>query len=161
MPRRPSKDPADPDVARGRALRALARREHSARQLKTKLAARGVPEALAGEVVEDFTRRGWQSDVRFAESVIRTRVAHGYGALRIEAELSAAGIDDATVRRALAVADVDWSALARAAYQRRFEGPPDGPAAWQKAYRFLAQRGFTADQTRAVLRDPPGDDVDA
>lgn len=136
-------------------MRALARREHSARELRYKLKSRGVPESLADEVIKDFAARGWQSDQRYAESLLRTRIAHGYGPLRVEAELSAAGLADGLIREVMAAVECDWGELALQAYRRRFDAPPGGAAEWQKRYRFLAQRGFTAEQIRTVLRDAP------
>lgn len=156
MPRRSKEPPVDtPAGARRSALRALSRREHSARELRDKLQSRGVPAPLADEVIEDFAARGWQSDQRYAESLLRTRIAHNYGPLRVEAELSAAGLADGLIREAMIAAECDWNGLALQAYQRRFDSRPDGPAEWQKRYRFLAQRGFTVEQIRGVLRDAP------
>lgn len=137
-------------------MRSLARREHSARELRCKLKMRGVPGPLADAVIEDFAARGWQSDQRYAESLLRTRVAHGYGPLRVEAELSAAGLADALIRATLVAAECDWNELAMQAYRRRFDTAPVSPAEWQKRYRFLGQRGFTAEQIRSVLHDAPG-----
>jgi len=157
VPRRRSKQPLvdTPAGARQSALRALARREHSARELHYKLKSCGVPEPLAGEVIEDFSARGWQSDQRYAESLLRTRIAHCYGPLRIEAELSAAGLSNALIREAMAAAECDWNDLALQAYQRRFDSAPAGTAEGQKCYRFLAQRGFSSEQIRTVLRNVP------
>lgn len=156
MPRRRSSksDPTDPETVRARALRALARREHGARELQRKLVQGGAPEALAAEVVQNFIERGWQSDQRYAESLARTRIAQAYGPLRLRAELEAAGIAQSVVDAVVVEPDESgWAALARQAYQRRFAAPPATPDEWQKGWRFLAQRGFASDDIRAVLRN--------
>ncbi|MGH8456738.1 MAG: regulatory protein RecX, partial [Stenotrophobium sp.] len=104
---RKSKPPRQPSSARDSALRVLGRREHSALQLRRKLKARGYDEATAGETVGDLTERGWQSDTRYAEMLVRSRVAQGYGRLYIEAELGVAGVPDADVAAALEVVECD------------------------------------------------------
>lgn len=153
--KRPPKE-ASPAGARETALRALARREHSAAELKSKLARRGHDAATAAGVVESLVERGWQSDARYAEMLLRSRLHQGCGPLRIEHELAAASVPEAEVRAALQAAAVDWRAACVAAHARRFgPSPPDSPADWQKQYRFLAGRGFTAEQIRAALKGDP------
>lgn len=149
-----NKDPADPQVARLRALRLLARREHSAAELKRKLASRGVAEAAAAEAVEALSRDGWQSDARYVGSLVRLRVGQGYGPLRIRAELEAAGAAEALIGPALA--DTDWKALAVSVHGRRFRRAPASAAEWQKQYRYLAGRGFETEHIYAAL-NPPSD----
>lgn len=144
--------------AQQRALRLLARREHSIKELCYKLESRGVPAQLADAVVRDFERRGWQSDARYAESMMRTRLAGGYGPLRVRAELSAAGLSDALISSVLQNAACDWDRLAQEAYKRRFPGGPESPEEWQRGYRFLAQRGFSAEQIHAALKSISHDD---
>jgi regulatory protein len=155
--RRRSKDPADPQSARLRALRWLARREHSAAELKRKLAHRGVAEHAAAEAVESLSRSGWQSDARYVESFVRMRVGQAYGPLRIRAELETAGVAQTLIDSALA--GIDWKALASAAHAKRFGGAPQSAAQWQKQYRYLASRGFEPEQIYAVLK--PAADFDA
>lgn len=147
-----SKAPDDPAAARLRALRLLARREHGARELEYKLAARGIAGERAAEVVEELARSGWQSDSRYVSSLVRQRVDQGYGPLRIEAELEAAGVAQALIHEALADCGADWKALAIAIQERKFGEPPRSAAEWQKQFRHLAGRGFDAGQIRAALK---------
>jgi regulatory protein len=145
----------DPAVVRGRALRLLARREHSARELRYKLEQRGVEPETAANVVDELGRSGWQSDARYVESFVRNRVAQGYGPLRIEAELAAAGVARDLVRGSLDAVAVDWKQLAVDVRERKFGAAPAAAAEWQKQYRHLAGRGFDSAQIRAALRDEP------
>lgn len=115
----------------------------------------GVPEPLADAVIEDFGVRGWQSDQRFAESMLRTRLAQGYGPLRITAELTSAGVDDELIRSILLNAGCDWLELAGRVYKRRYDESAVGAKEWQRRYRFLAQRGFTPEQIHSVLSKVP------
>ena len=152
-PRRPtSRTPDDLEAARLRALRLLARREHGARELEYKLAARGIAEERAAEVVEELARSGWQSDARYVSSLVRQRVEQGYGPLRIEAELAAAGVAESLIRETLSGCGADWKALAITIQERKFGQVPKSAAEWQKQYRHLAGRGFDAGQIRAALK---------
>ncbi|TAJ53517.1 MAG: regulatory protein RecX [Nevskiaceae bacterium] len=133
-------------------MRLLGRREHSAQQLSRKLKARGVEGGVADEVIDSLAESGWQSDPRYAEALIRSRIAQGHGPLRIRAELSVAGLDESLIREALDAADCDWTALAVETQARRFGGLPTTLAEKQKQYRALAQRGFTGEQIRVALK---------
>lgn len=150
--KRPGKRP--PLSTKGRAVRLLARREHSAQELKRKLAWRGVDEDEAARAVEELAEAGWQSDERYAESMVRQRMTQGYGPLRIQAELEQAGIDATLVRQALAAVDCDWAALAAEVHARR-HAPPRDAREWQKQYGFLRGRGFESAHIHAVLKGEP------
>jgi regulatory protein len=147
--------PIDP---RAQALKLLARREHSARELKRKLAARGVADADAAAAVEYAAGEGWQDDARYAAMIVRTRVAAGYGPLRIEAELGVAGLANEAIRAALDEAAADWDALAAAQHAKKFGTPPRSSAERAKQYRYLQGRGFTGAQIGAALKGGGGDD---
>lgn len=127
-------------------------------ELRHKLEVRGVPERLAMTVVEDFEKRGWQSDRRYAESVARTRISRAYGPLRIRAELAGAGLSDELVDSVLNETSCDWGELATQAYARRFPGRPKCAKDWQRGYRFLAQRGFSAEQIHAAIKSAQDDE---
>ena len=86
----------------------LARREHSERELQAKLAARGFAPEAVGEVLADLKSAGMQDDARFAEAYARSRVAKGYGPLRISRELGERGLGDELVRQVFTAMDLDW-----------------------------------------------------
>lgn len=148
------KKPIDP---KAQALKLLARREHSARELERKLKARGIGAEEAAAAVAHATAQGWQADSRFAEMLVRSRVAGGYGPVRIEAELEVAGVPAEQVRAALEAAEVDWRALAVEVHAKRFGAPPASPAERAKQYRYLQGRGFDAGQIGAALKGEIGD----
>lgn len=156
MPRKP---PRSKDLsvtgARSSALRALSRREHSAAELQQKLRQRGFAGDTAAEAVAAMAEAGWQSDERYAEMLVRNRVQQGYGPQRITHELESGGLKKAEIAAALATVEDDWSALCAALHQRRFGATPTAAADWQKQYRFLASRGFTAAQIRSALKGLP------
>lgn len=134
-----------------RALRLLGQREHSARELAGKLTAKGVDAATARLVVDDLRGRGLQSDARFTEAFVHSRIGRGQGPVRIRQELAQRGIDADLAADAL---DEDWVSLAAAARVRKFGEPsPAGRDEWQRQARFLAQRGFPSDVVVRVLGD--------
>ena len=154
MPRKPA-DPKDPAAVRTRALRLLARREHGAKELEYKLAQRGIDRDRAAEVVGELAQVGWQSDERYVRSLVRARIAQGFGPLRIASELEGAGVADSLVRESLAAAATDWKALAIQVHARKFGRAPQNGAEWQKQYRHLAGRGFESEQIYAALKGEP------
>ena len=68
-----------------RALGMLVRREHSRKELTRKLASQGIDAGEAAEAIDKLAKDGWQDDLRFAEMLVRTRAAAGYGPIRIRA----------------------------------------------------------------------------
>lgn len=142
-------------LALDRAVRLLASREHSVRELTGKLQAKGVDAATAGLVVDDLRGRGLQSDTRFAESFVRSRLGRGHGPVRIRQELIQRGIEESLVDEALAEsADdaTDWQALACEARARKFgDALPRDRNDWGRQARFLARRGFPTDVIYRVL----------
>ncbi|WJI17115.1 MULTISPECIES: recombination regulator RecX [Pseudoxanthomonas] len=141
-----------------RALSLLVRREHSRKELTRKLTARGVQAEEARAAVERLAGEGWQDDARFAESLVRSRVAAGYGPRYIQVELETHGLDAAQVDKALASFEGDWRELARDLVARRF-GPErlEDLSAQRKAADLLLRRGFDGEAVRAVLRGLPED----
>lgn len=160
--RRGRKPPAPlaPEAARERALRALGRREHSARELTNKLTHDGLDKGNAAEVVGELGESGWQSDERYAGLLTRSRIAQGYGPLRIRAELSSRGVDDALIRAALEEAEPDWLDIVGRVHDRRYRKPPTTPKERASRYRYLASRGFTSTQVASALGSVVGSDED-
>ena len=135
------------------AMDALARREHSRRELEDKLLSRfgGQPDTVKA-VVDQLQSEGLQSDDRYVESFCRYRIGRGQGPARIVSELRYKGIPPAHVSSALEAMEVDWFALAMDVCRRRFgETPASDQRDSAKRFRFLQYRGFTSDQIRHAL----------
>ena len=153
----PAADEADDWTAatvEAAAVRLLARREHSRVELSRKLRARGMPDELVDEVLGSLAARRLQSDERYAESLVNSRVSRGQGPVRIRRDLSQQGIPEAEIDAVLAAAPVDWYDLARDTRRRRFG--TGVPAEWKeraRQARFLQYRGFTGDQIREAIGD--------
>ena len=146
------KDPGDP---KARAIKLLARREHSARELKRKLEARGFAPEQASTTVAELGQAGWQSDVRYAELLVRSRVARGHGPARIEADLRMAGLPADQIRAALNETNTDWRVLAAEVHARHFGQLPATSAERAKHYRYLQGRGFDSAQIQSTLKGGP------
>ncbi|WP_328716587.1 regulatory protein RecX [Halomonas elongata] len=135
------------------AIRLLARREYARGELRERLAAKGHAAEDVEACLLELEEQGLQSDARFAESFLRSRVARGQGPLKLRAELGRRGIDDDIARQAFAelAAEVDWFELAAEVLARRFTGPGETPRERARRERFLAGRGFDFEQLRHAL----------
>ena len=131
----------------------LARREHSARELQGKLRAHDFgPEAVVG-VITQLQREGLQSDRRFTESYIHSRVEKGYGPVRIKLELREKGLDNDLIEEILEGLETDWGALAARIRARKFGAArPANFREQARQARFLQYRGFTTQQIRDVFK---------
>lgn len=157
----PSKKP-EPDRARpkaslrARALRLLARREHTRAELRARLEADGAEAAELEAVLEEFSRCGWISDTRVLEQVAHARRAR-FGSNRIRQELLAKGVPDDLVDAAmpeLTEGDID---AARAIWRRKFGEAPGNAAERARQLRFLQSRGFSLDVALRVVREAADD----
>jgi len=149
----PDAPESSPAQAREAALRLLARREHSARELETKLIGKGWPEGDVTEVIADLAEAGLQSDRRFAESFARQRAGRYYGPLRIRAELAQRGIDAELRAEVLEALEVDFFELAADFYRRKYGDPESDPGYRERARRSRAlhRRGFESEHIRGLF----------
>lgn len=133
------------------ALQLLARREHSRLQLTQKLLQRGFEIAEINAALSDLTTRNLLSHSRFADSYVYTRVAKGFGPVRIAVELRERGIDDTLIQQTLAEYQGEWSQLAKTVYEKRFGlTKPDHYVEKAKRQQFMLYRGFTHEHIKEV-----------
>ncbi|MBW6390535.1 regulatory protein RecX [Billgrantia antri] len=152
MPAQPEAHASSP---RDDAIRLLARREYSRAELAQRLASRAHPPEAIDACLDALAEDGLQSDARFAESFLRSRMMRGQGPLKVRGELERRGVERTLVATTLAAAEqdgeVDWFELAAEALSRRFTHPGDSPRERARRERFLASRGFDFDQIRHAL----------
>lgn len=138
-----------PAAIRRSALDLLARREHSYAEMLRKLRQRGASVEMAETELDRLQDDGLLCDERFCEAYVRSRSQRGYGPQRLREELRLRGVSESLIERELSSTERDWSALASAAFAKRF---PEGPASELKErarqQRFMQYRGFGA-----VVRD--------
>jgi regulatory protein len=135
----------------------LSSREHSRRELKRKLLARGHPDAQVESLLDDLCDRALLSDERMAEIYVNERVRKGFGPVRIRQELRQRGLDDDLIEPHLDRSTEDWLDRMAAAHDKKF-GPGRAVDAKERARRarFLAYRGFSADLIAAFLHRGTG-----
>jgi regulatory protein len=143
---------SDPVEARKKAMDYLARREHSRDELCRKMGKVGFDPKVALDAIEQLQKDGLQSDLRFVEAFVQSRISQGKGPTRIQADLSQRGIGDSMMHETLGEVKQDWFALAREVRQKKFGC--DVPNDFQekaRQMRFLQYRGFEPDQIQAAV----------
>ncbi len=136
---------------RQRAVRLLARREHTRAELTRKLAPHGTTEEIE-TVLNELATQGLQSDARFAESYLRSQAAR-LGTTRLRHTLRTKGVESALIDAHLSGAGLpDEAARARAVWERKFTAAPVDAREWAKQARFLQGRGFATDTIRRLLK---------
>jgi regulatory protein len=162
MPDRGADDPeADPQsVARSIALRMLERQPRTRAELARAMARRGVPPDAAAAVLDRFAEVGLVDDEAFAKAWVDSRHAgRGLARRALSAELRRRGVDEPTVRDAVAeVSTDDEEAAARALVTRRL--PAMAALAPEVRVRrlvgMLGRRGFAPGLAFRVVRDALG-----
>jgi len=165
---------------KARALRHLARREHSRAELERKLTVQlnadrhadqraqrrgdlpaeehSAPHADEAETAEQVRRtldelaaRGLLSDARAAESLL---VSHGprFGSRRLKQTLLAKGLDPELVRSTVQQSRNTEYERAQDLWRRRFGQPPADAKEQARQMRFLAGRGFDGDIIRRIVK---------
>lgn len=131
--------------ARLSAMNILARREQSRKELENKLGNRFEADVIK-RVLEDLEREGLQSDQRFLESFVSSRINRGQGPLKISYELRNKGIAMEAIADQLEPYAENWLEIAKDVLERKFgEEPPTDYKERQKRQRFIASRGFPND----------------
>lgn len=136
---------------KGRALRLLSQREHSRLELSRKLAPHAESPEQLDALLDELERSRYLSSERFAESLAHRR-APRFGVRRIAQELGAHRLDGEVSGPVLASLRDTERERAHEAWRRRFGEPAADAAERAKQHRFLAQRGFSGEAIRWVLR---------
>ena len=136
----------------------MARREHSAYELVTKLTRRYTT-AVVGSIVDELTENGELSDRRFAETLVRSRFNRGFGPIYISKELRSKGIEAQLAKECIGAFDGEWQARAKEVFEKKrgqynytFDEEVDGgknddeaKVLKEKLARFLFGRGYPSE----------------
>lgn len=141
----------------------LARREYSQQELQEKLLRKFNKrkdlvvdrEKIAG-LVSAMGADGLQSDSRYLEMLIRSRIQQGQGPLRIAQELKQKGIDAQAYEALLDSRSEDWCERARQVKLKKFgSGKTFDQKLKSRQLRFLQYRGFSSQQVRFAMESEP------
>ena len=137
------------------AMRALSRREHSAGELRRKLLDKGFEESVVSAVLSDLRRAGYQDDRRFAEGMVRYRMARGTGPLKLRHELRQKGVDETLIDELVpSESDAVWLSILQDVRRKRYGSVEAAdPVERARQWRFLTQRGFSGQQIRMAEND--------
>jgi regulatory protein len=136
---------------RARALRLLARREHSREELKRKLLVHAPEGQEVTVLLDDFAARGWLSDARFAEMAARAK-ARRYGPIKLAHYLRGRGLADELIAAGVKAAGADGVSNLESIWRSRFRDLPRDEQEKAKQVRFLQGRGFPLDQIFRFLK---------
>lgn len=150
-PRKAAKSNSGPSL-KARAIGYLSRREHSRAELARKLQPYTDPDNphQLDQLLDELAQGNWQSDQRFAQSLLHRR-APKKGAALVLQELRQHGLPASQLeelRHDLEASELD---RAREVWQRKFGQPPADKREYAKQYRFLASRGFSARCLNSIL----------
>ncbi|MBM3779050.1 MAG: hypothetical protein FJW23_12595 [Acidimicrobiia bacterium] len=146
--------PADPYVL---ALRVLARRELTVRQVRDRLEQAGHDAVAVDAAIARLLHERALDDARAARAIARHEIVIRHrGPLRARRALEAAGVTSDLAARAIedALGETDPAAAMTAALATRWPGdaPITGRRDVARLYRFLVGRGFEPDRVMALLR---------
>ncbi len=119
----------------------LSKREFSAKELREKTLKR-YTEIATDEALLICQQRGYQSEQRYAEMLVRHMEFALYGPMKLQFEARRKGVDLELVREASA--EVNWEELAYDALVKKYGEQELEYEQRQKALAFLARRGFAA-----------------
>jgi regulatory protein len=143
--------PREGPSLKARAMRLLARREHSREELRRKL----VPRLVEGDdleaVLDDLAKRGWLSDARYAEQAIRAK-ARRYGPIKLAHALRAKGVDEEMIAAGFRAAGADGASNLENVWKTRFKDLPGDERERGRQVRFLQARGFPLEDILKFLR---------
>ena len=145
--------PDTPVELKVRALRYLARREHSRAELARKLAPYAESAQTLAALLDELAGRKQLSDERYAETRAHW-LARKYGAAKIRADLKAHGIADAIAER---VSSEGEDERARAILARKYRQPATTREEKARRARFLQSRGFSFETIHRALAHAESD----
>lgn len=147
--------PDSPRELRARALRLLARREHSRAELASKLAPRAQSPQALQSLLDALEEKQQLSNARFASERARV-LARKFGAARIRLDLKSKGVGEDLIDSVALEGEAERAAAILA---RKYRVPATTPLERARRMRFLQSRGFAYDTIRTLLSSEGTDDA--
>jgi regulatory protein len=140
--------------ARDTAVRYLAYRPRSRREVEKRLAEDGYPAAVVNYVLRLLQKYGYVNDPQFAKDYAESRLRQGYGAYRVKRELRQKGISDAVMEGLFAVPNEEEARHIREWLARkRFVPAQLSPEGRKRAVQALLRRGYAYQVIRDILNE--------
>jgi regulatory protein len=144
------KSTPDPTSLHERALRLLARREHSRAELTRKLEQAGFDHDGIAPLLDAFEAKNWLSDRRFAGSYVADHLSKA-GSIKLAFELRQRGVSDAVIDDVLRESRDSELERARKVWQKKFSSAPNDANEKARHIRFMQSRGFTTEVIQRVI----------
>ncbi|QIL83020.1 recombination regulator RecX [Diaphorobacter sp. HDW4A] len=138
---------------KGRALKLLSQREHSRKELESKLSSHVEEGDDLNAILDELETKNFISPERVAASIVHRRASR-MGTQRVVQELRSKGLDDTLIKATAAELQSTEFERAMSVWKSKFGGkePASTPQEKAKQMRFLAARGFSGDVVRRVLK---------
>ena len=121
----------------------LSIREHSKLELQNKLSQKGHDLSDIRECINEFSSKDVQSDIRFTEEFIRSKLKKNKGPRLISSELVSRGITDSVINKKISeISYQEWCTVAFLALKKKLNGSSVSIEDKDKIYSFLISRGF-------------------
>ena len=121
----------------------LSIREHSKLELQNKLSQKGHDLDNIRDCIDEFSSKDIQSDIRFTEEFIRSKLKKNKGPRLISSELVSRGIPDSTINKKISeISYNEWCKAAFLALNKKLNGSSVSIKDKDKIYSFLISRGF-------------------
>ncbi len=130
----------------------LSIREHSKLELINKLSKKGFDPSDINESISEFSSKDIQSDIRFIEEFLRSRVKKNKGPRLILSELISRGISENIATSKISeVSTNTWRYHAHKALLKKLKGSNLSIKDEDKIYSFLIGRGFDYKMIKYVI----------
>ena len=132
----------------------LSIREHSQLELRNKLSDKGYNNDEIFDAINEFASKDLQSDLRFTEEFIRSRLKKNKGPRLITSELMNRGISESIIsNKLLEIPESEWHKLATAALTKKLNTSTSTIHNEEKIYSFLISRGFEHKVIKYALKE--------
>ena len=121
----------------------LSIREHSKLELHNKLTQKGHDSIDIRDCIDEFSSKDIQSDTRFTEEFIRSKLKKNKGPRLVSSELATRGISDNLINKKISeISYQEWCNAALKALVKKLHGASVSIDNKDKIYSFLISRGF-------------------
>ena len=121
----------------------LSIREHSKLELHNKLTQKGHDSIDIRDCIDEFSSKDIQSDTRFTEEFIRSKLKKNKGPRLVSSELTIRGISDSLINKKISeISYQEWCNAALKALVKKLHGASVSIDNKDKTYSFLISRGF-------------------